>query len=197
MRAQVPRGPRSSPTHSAGGAPWVHRDRATGAASPEAVPVPGLASGAQSGLKATTAVALAEFTSSMSSTSLTQASTSSLQASLRSQTDADYARTFAKLDAGAKLARASELKAVDAHHSRALRMSPSASMLASAMEGDGEAGEAGDHGSGSERPHSSGGGASAGVGAIRFGDLQPSKVDASILQRTYSSANFASFPLFK
>jgi hypothetical protein len=155
MRASLP--PRSSPTRSAGGAPWINRNSAS---SPESPPP-----------RASTVAALAEYSTSMSSIT-------SLQSSLKSEKPEkqdDYARTFSKLDAGAKLARTAELKPETG--SRALRMSPSASMMASAMDSS-----QGDH----DEPN-----------AVRFGDVLPSKLAASIVQRTYSSANFAAFPIVR
>ncbi len=107
-------------------------------------------------------------------------------------------------DAGAKLARTAELQ-TSHHASRALRMSPSASLMAASML-NAESGSAAEAGAvaGStadgDSHHSGNGGSMNGGSALsgmRLGDLLPSKLEASITQRTYSAANFAAFPLVR
>lgn len=84
-------------------------------------------------------------------------------------------------------------------------MSPSASLMAASML-NAESGSAAEAGAVAGSSTGGGGGSAAADGdshsgsalsGMRLGDLLPSKLEASITQRTYSAANFAAFPLVR
>ena len=62
---------------------------------------------------------------------------------------------------------------------------------AGAVAGSGSAAD------GDSSHHSGSGNGGSALSGMRLGDLLPSKLEASITQRTYSAANFAAFPLVR